>query len=115
MGLGKWSKDLRFKIFYEILCLLDFEFAARALLRLRSFFPRQLVLLMVVREKKYMKLDVGKVVDHMTQGSCIPTDSVKSEDDCSSPFYNVRTGTYIDSDKINLTYLVGYSYEIPGW
>jgi len=54
-----------------------------------------------------MKLDVGKVVDHMTRESCIPTDSVKSEDDCSSPFYNVRTGTYIDSDKINLTYLVG--------
>ena len=31
---------------------------------------------------KYMKLFVGKVVDSKTRGSCIPTDSVKSGDDC---------------------------------
>ena len=33
---------------------------------------------MVIREKEYMMLDVGKVVDNMTQGSCIPIDPVKS-------------------------------------
>ena len=47
-------------------------------LKLPSNFPSQLVLLMVVREKEYMKLDVGKTVDHMTRESCIPTNSVKS-------------------------------------
>ena len=54
-----------------------------------------------------MNLDVGKVVDHMTWRSCIPTDSVKSEDDCSSLAHYIRTGAYIDSDKTNQTYLVG--------
>jgi len=48
------------------LSLLDFKFVARVHLRLPSFFPSQLVLLMVVWEKEYMKLDVGKVVDHNT-------------------------------------------------
>ena len=33
---------------------------------------------MVVWEKEYMKLDVCKVVDYMTRGSCIPTDFVRS-------------------------------------
>jgi len=61
---------------------------------------------MVVREKEYMKLDVGKVVDYMTRGSCIPTDSVKSDDDCSSLVYSIGTGAYIDSDKTNPAYLV---------
>ena len=51
-----------------------------------------------------MKLDVGKVVDHMT---CIPTDSVKSDDDCSSLVHSIRTGAYIDSDKINPAYFIG--------
>ena len=65
MGLEKWSKTiLDSKIL--ISSLLDFEFAARALLRLPSSFSSQLVLLMVVRDKEYMKLDVGKVVDHNT-------------------------------------------------
>ena len=57
-----------------------------------SSFSSQLVLLMAVREKEYMKLDVGKVVDHMTQGSYIPTDSVKSGDDCSSLVHSIGTG-----------------------
>jgi len=54
-----------------------------------------------------MKLDVGKVGDHMTRESCIPTDSVKSNDDYSSLIHSIRTGAYIDSDKTNLAYLVG--------
>ena len=55
-----------------------------------------------------MKLVVGNVVDHMTQGSYIPTDSVKrGDDDCSSLIYNIGTGVYTDSDKTNLAYLVG--------
>ena len=54
-----------------------------------------------------MKLDAGKVVDHMTLESCIPTDSVKSDDDCSGLVHNIETGAYIDSDKINPAYLVG--------
>ena len=44
-----------------------------------------------------MKLDVGKVVDYMTQGNCIPTDSVKSGDDCSSLIHTIGTWVYIDS------------------
>ena len=54
-----------------------------------------------------MKLDVGKVVNCMTRVSYIPTDSVKSGDDCSSPVHNIRTEAYIDSDKINQAYLIG--------
>ena len=55
---------------------LKFEFVAQAHLRLPSSFSNQLILLMVVWEKDYMKLDIGKVVDNMTRGSCIPIDSV---------------------------------------
>ena len=54
-----------------------------------------------------MKLNVGKVVDHMTRGSCIPTDSVKSDYDCSSLVHNIRTGADIGSDKTNPTNLIG--------
>jgi len=54
-----------------------------------------------------MKVDIGKVYDHMTRRSCIPTDSVKSGDDYSSFIHNIVTGAYIDSDKTNPTYLVG--------
>ena len=42
VGLEKWSKDLGFENFNEILSLLDFEFTTRALLRLPSSFPSQL-------------------------------------------------------------------------
>jgi len=59
LRLEKWSKDLGFENFYGISSLLDFEFFTRALLRVLSSFPSQLVLLLVVREKRYMKLDVG--------------------------------------------------------
>jgi len=54
-----------------------------------------------------MKLDVGKVFDHMTQGSCIHTNAVKSGDDYSSLVHSIGTGVYIDLDKTNPTYLVG--------
>ena len=56
---------------------------------------------------EYMKLFVGKVVNSKTRRSCIPTDSVKSGDDYSNLIHNTRIGTYIDSDKTNLAYLVG--------
>jgi len=46
-----------------------------------------------------MKVDVGKIFDHMTQGSCIPTES---GDDCSSLIHNIESGAYIDSEKTNL-------------
>ena len=59
---------------------------------------------MVVREKEYMKLDFGKVVDYMTQGSCIPIDYVKSSDDYSSLVHNIGTRACIDSDKTNLAH-----------
>ena len=55
----------------------------------------------------YMKLFVGKVVDSKTRGSYIPTDSVKSGDDCPILFHSTGIGAYIDSDKTNLAYLVG--------
>ena len=54
-----------------------------------------------------MKLDVGTVVDNMTRGSCIPTDSVKSSDDCSNFVHNTGIEDNIDSDKTNPTYLDG--------
>jgi len=56
---------------------------------------------------EYMNLFVGKVIDSKTRGSCIPTDSVKSSDDCPIHVHNTGTGAYIDSDKISLAYLVG--------
>ena len=54
-----------------------------------------------------MKLFVGKIVDSKTRGSCIPTDSMKGRDDCPNLVHNTRIGAFIDSDKTNLTYLVG--------
>jgi len=54
-----------------------------------------------------MKVDVGKVFDHITRGNWIPTDSMKISDDCSSLIHNIRTGVYIDSGKTNLAYSVG--------
>ena len=54
-----------------------------------------------------MKLDVGKMVDYMTRGSCIPTDSMKNDDDCYSLVHNIETGAYMNSDKTNLAYFVG--------
>ena len=63
---------------------------------------------MVVREKEYMKLNVGKLVDNKTRGSYIPTDSIKSgDDDYSNLVHNIRTGAYVDSNKTNQAYLVG--------
>jgi len=53
-----------------------------------------------------MKLNVGKMVNHMTRGICNPTDSVKSGDDYSNLIHNIRTGVYIDSYKTNHAYLV---------
>ena len=49
-----------------------------------------------------MKLDVGKVVDNMTRGSCIPIDSVKSSDDYYSLVHSIETGACNDSNKTNL-------------
>ena len=48
-----------------------------------------------------MKLDVGKVVDNMTRGSCIPIDSIKNSDDYFNLAHSIRTGACIDSDKTN--------------
>ena len=90
----------------HILSLLKFEFVTQARLSLPSSFPSQLILLMVIRQKEYMKLDVGKVVDNMTRRSCIPIDSVKSIDDYSSLVYSIGIGAYIDSDMTNPTCLV---------
>ena len=47
------------------------------------------------------------MVDHMTLGSCIPTDSVKSVDNCFGLVSNAGTGAYIDLDKTNPAYLIG--------
>ena len=54
-----------------------------------------------------MKMNIGKMVDKMTQGSCIPTDSLKSRDDYSNPYDNFGTGKYIELDKTNPVYLIG--------
>ena len=81
--------------------LLKFEFVAQAHLRFSSSFPSQLILLMVVREKEYMKMDIGRVVDNMTRASCIPIDSVKRSDDYSSHVHSIGTGACNDSGKTN--------------
>ena len=47
------------------------------------------------------------IVDNMTQGSYIPTDSVKSSDNCSSLIHNIEIEAYVDSNKTKLAYLVG--------
>jgi len=107
VGHRKWSKGLGFENFDGILSPLDFEFVARVHLRLQSSFPSQLILLMVVRGKEYMKLDVGKMVDHNTRGSCIPIDSVKSGDDYSSLVHSIGTEAHIESDNRNSVYKVG--------
>ena len=62
---------------------------------------------MVAQENEYMKLGVGKVVDNMTQGSCIPIGSVKSSDDYSSLVYSIGNGVCINSDNTNLAHQVG--------
>ena len=45
-----------------------------------------------------MKLNIGQVVDSMTRGRCIPTDSVKSGDDHPNLVHNIGVDTYIDLD-----------------
>ena len=58
----------------------------------------------MVAHEEYMKLGVGKVVDNMTRGSCIPIDSVKSSDNYSSHIHSIGTGACYDSDKTNLAH-----------
>ena len=48
-------------------------------------------------------------------GNCILIDYVKSSDDCSTLVHIIGTGACIDSDKTNLAYLVGWSYDMSGW
>ena len=50
-----------------------------------------------------MKLNVGKVVDNIARGSCIPIDSVKSRDDYSDFVHNIGIGTCVESDNTNPT------------
>jgi len=42
-----------------------------------------------------MKLDIGKVVDHMTRESCIPTNSLKRGNDYSSLVHSIGTGALL--------------------
>ena len=47
---------------------------------------------------------VGKVVDNMAQGCCIPIDSLRSResiDDYSNSFHEIEVWAYVDSDKTN--------------
>ena len=94
--------------------LLKFEFVAQARLRLPSSFFSQFILLMVIQEKENLKLDVGKVVDNMTRGSCIPIDSVRISDDNFSLVHSIGTGACIDPDTTNPAHSVGSSYDMPG-
>ena len=55
----------------------------------------------------YMKKIVGKVVNNMTQESCIPTDSVKSGDDYPVLFIILELGHILIRIKpIKYTWLV---------
>jgi len=53
-----------------LISLLDFEFIARSLL---ESYRSHIFLLSIVLDKNHMNVD--KMVDKMTQGRCIPTDS----------------------------------------
>ena len=48
-----------------------------------------------------MKKMVGMVVDNMAQGCCIPIDSVRSRDNYSNLFHEIKVGAYVDLDKTN--------------
>jgi len=85
----------------------SFELVAQTHATLLESYQNHIFPLSVVQDKKYMKLNVGKVFDHMTRGNCIPTDSVKSGDDYSNLVHNIRVRAYVDSNKINPAYLVG--------
>jgi len=74
---------------------------------LQKSFLKKNFLIYVGLSIEYMKLFFGKIVDGKTWGSCIPTDSVKSGDDYPIPIYSTKIKAYIDSDKTNLSYLVG--------
>jgi len=50
----------------------------------------------------------------MTRGRCIPTDSMKSGDDCFNLVHNTRIGKYVESDKTNLAYLSDSCYAMSG-
>ena len=54
-----------------------------------------------------MKLNVGKVIDYMTRGSCILIDSVKSRDDYSDFIHNIGIGACVELDKSNPAHVVG--------
>jgi len=56
---------------------------------------------------EHMKLNFGKVVDHMTRRNCILTDSMMIGDDYSNLNYNSGIGAYVELDKMNLVYFVG--------
>jgi len=62
---------------------------------------------MVVLDKEYMKLNVGKVIDHMTQGNYILIDSGKSRVDYSNFLHNIGIGNNVDSGKTNPAYMFG--------
>ena len=62
-----------------------------------------------------MKLNVANVVGNMTQGYCIPIDSLKSGDDCSNFVHNTEIGEYVELDKTNPVYLVDSSYVMLSW
>ena len=65
-------KNLGFENFDGIVSLPCFEHVARTYARLQESYQNQIFLLSIVLNKKYMKLNVGKMVDQMTWGSCIP-------------------------------------------
>ena len=103
MRFEKWSKDLGFENFDGNMRLLGFELVTRThakfleVCRSRhpSSFRNQIFPLLVVLEKRHMKLNVGKVVDRMTRRSSIPTDLVKSrDDDSSSIVHYIEIGAY---------------------
>ena len=70
-------------------------------------FLKKTSLLQVGLGMDYMKLFVGEVVDSKTQGSCIPTDSMKGRDHYLNLVHNSGIQAYIDLDKTSSAYLVG--------
>ena len=63
---------------------------------------------------KFVKI-MDKVVENLSQGRCIPIDSVKSENYFENYCYKIGGMGYIESDKSNPAYFIGSCYKKSVW
>ena len=75
-----------------------FGHVTRTHARVLESYHKLIFPLLVVLDKNHM--NVVKVVDKMTQDSCIPIKLVKSGDDCSNLVHSIGTGAYVDRIRL---------------